>query len=136
MPFDGVLPSNIKSVILHNCDPSIQSSRTRPRKRMRFGQIFFLLALLYAAVFSELIFPGYGVFTRLLMGNDYANQNMLGYDIFRHGDVLSFEIGDHHYQVVSPSHPLDATQTAAWIAFTGRQHWPLYSVDGPLAYDP
>ena len=70
------------------------------------------------------------------MGNDYANQNMLGYDIFRHGDVLNFEISGHRYQVVSPSHPLDATQTAAWIAFTGRQNWPLYSVDGPLAYDP
>jgi hypothetical protein len=136
MPFDGVLPSNIKSVVPPDLNSCTETNRTTRRRCITFGQILLLVSLIYAAGLSELIFPGYGVITRLFMGNDYADQNMIGYDIFRHGDVLKFETGGHLYQLISPGHPLDATQTAAWIAFSSRQNWPLYSVDGPLAYDP
>jgi hypothetical protein len=136
MPFDGVLSSNIKAAVLPDYTSRIGTNRASRRRRRTF-QLYFLLAFLISLpVLSEAIYPGYGVITRLVMGNAYADQNMIGLDIARHGDVLQFEISGTFYQLVSPSHPLDATQTVAWIAFAGRQNWPLYSVDGPLAYDP
>jgi hypothetical protein len=136
MPFDGVLPLNVKSVVLPAHYSRIVTSRARRRRRITFQVCFLLAFLIFVPVLSECIYPGYGVITRLVMGNTYADQNMIGLDIARHGDVLQFEISGNFYQLVSPSHPLDATQTAAWIAFASRQKWPLYSIDGPLAYDP
>lgn len=98
--------------------------------------IFWSVAIVMVLSATELMFPDAGLWTRIINGNDIANQNYTAHSIMENSKVLLFTVAGKTYRVEAPNHLLNPYEHAALFAFAGRKGYPIYALDGVDVIDP
>lgn len=94
------------------------------------------LALVIAAIGTEVASPGFGMISRVVYGNHAVDNRIAVRKIARDAHMLKFTVAGKTYTVMTPSYPLTPEQTAAWLDWSHQPGRPAWPVDGPLAIDP